>query len=669
MEKRLPIALFLCFAVLFAWSVMNPPPKKPAAPQDVASSATVGAEDGSTTNATGASAAPGGVSSTPAEPEPEPVEETVEFGRRGEVGHYLARFTTRGAALLELATGTYLVPRQPDAAAREEGFWSDRGFDEEQRADPANWVRYLTSVDTRDGPTGSLVIEAGPSARDVAPRSLARAVWRHEVERDAAGQPTAIVFRHATDAGIELEKRIAPIPGSWQLEVALTMRRTPNAPEALRGGQRLFLLRPAGVMPAELRDKFYPEPRAVAVGPATSDDPKLAAAIAKPDARDLQGPLQAPAPLALVGAHNKYFAVLFGGADVDAVASLTGASYRRVADRSAEGAAALALDYVEPEAQLALFVPDAPGERTWRYTLYAGPKDHETFHDASPANAAIVDADLSWFSTIGNVLLDVLALFQRLTGNWGVAIILLTVLVRAVLFPLNRRSQTAMARYATKMKRLQPRIEELKKQYANDRAKLQQEQAKLMQAEGAFPPLGGCLPIFLQLPVFFGLFSALRTSFDLRQAPFAGWISDLSRPDHFFYLGWNVPFIDLEWLNLLPILMVVLWIWQQKTMPTPTDEQARRMQRIMIFMPLVMGVFLYSYAAGLSLYMMTQSALGILEQKVIKKIWPLDERELPKKSKPGCAPLARAMEQAQERQKQMQKMQQQRGKVPPRKKK
>jgi YidC/Oxa1 family membrane protein insertase len=211
------------------------------------------------------------------------------------------------------------------------------------------------------------------------------------------------------------------------------------------------------------------------------------------------------------------------------------------------------------------------------------------------------------------------------------------------------RSQTAMGRYQSKMKRLQPRIDEIKKRHAKDPAAQRQEQAKLMQEEGAFPPLGGCLPMFLQIPVFIGLFAALRSSFDLRQAPFGLWIHDLAVPDRLLRLGLTLPLVGpIEYLNLLPLLMVVLWIWQQKGMPMPADEQAAKMQKMMMWMPVMMGFFLYNYAAGLSLYMITQSGLGIVEQKVIKKVWPIDDAERPKKKSGFMARLMEAQQQQME---------------------
>ena len=150
--------------------------------------------------------------------------------------------------------------------------------------------------------------------------------------------------------------------------------------------------------------------------------------------------------------------------------------------------------------------------------------------------------------------------------------------------------------------------------------------------------------------MFWGLFQALRVSFDLRQAPFAFWIEDLSKPDALMQLGWSVPILGtIETLNVLPPLMVVLWILQQRAMPKPADEQAARMQKMMMWMPILFGFMLYNYAAGLSLYMITQSGLGIFEQRVIKKYWPVDDKEQPKKKDGFMARLAKAQEEQMKR--------------------
>jgi YidC/Oxa1 family membrane protein insertase len=307
------------------------------------------------------------------------------------------------------------------------------------------------------------------------------------------------------------------------------------------------------------------------------------------------------------------------------------------------------------EVLLNLSLPPQGASRTFEYIVYAGPKDPVPFTEDCAAHQLVLDDDLS-VDSIAKGLLYVLRVFEGGVGNWGIAIILLTLCVRLVLFPLNRRSQTAMARYQKKMKRVQPRLEEAKKRFQGDPQKLREAQARIMQEEGAFPPLGGCLPIFLQMPIFFGLFSALRTSFDLRQAPFYGWINDLSRPDRLLPIGLELPILpDIEYLNILPILMVVLWVLQQMGMPKPADEQAARMQKMMMFMPVVFGFMLYNYAAGLSLYMITTSACSIVEQKVIKKLWPIDDTELPVKEKKGCGPFSGIMQHLAEKQREQMK--------------
>src|SRR5262249_22423847 len=222
---------------------------------------------------------------------------------------------------------------------------------------------------------------------------------------------------------------------------------------------------------------------------------------------------------------------------------------------------------LELDVPLDLALP-AKGQRSSsEYVIYAGPKAPDAFTADCAAHQLVIDDDLT-MDSIARALLYLLGLLHGAVGNWGVAIIVLTLCVRAALFPLNRRSQTAMARYQKKMKRVQPRLEEAKKRYENDPQKLREAQARIMQEEGAFPPLGGCLPIFLQMPIFFGLFSALRTSFALRQAPFLAWIHDLSRPDRLLHIG--LPYLP-EYLNILPLLMVVLWVLQQMGMPKPAD--------------------------------------------------------------------------------------------------
>ncbi len=269
------------------------------------------------------------------------------------------------------------------------------------------------------------------------------------------------------------------------------------------------------------------------------------------------------------------------------------------------------------------------------FQWYVGPKDNSILSDYGNLKSisAYADYGSSFFykmfltSWIAPTIMALLNIFHSIAGNWGIAIILLTMLVRGALMPLNRRSQLKMAEYQVKMQKVKPLLEKINKKYGKDPKKKQEETMKLYKQHSVTPPLGGCLPILLQMPIFIGLFAALRSATDLRQQPFFGWIEDLSRPDALIDLGGPVasffPLSAVTSFNLLPVIMVVLWVAHQKSMPKPADPNAAQMQKIMTFMPILFGIMLYNYAAGLSIYMITSSLIGIFEAKVIKKKWPV----------------------------------------------
>jgi YidC/Oxa1 family membrane protein insertase len=173
-----------------------------------------------------------------------------------------------------------------------------------------------------------------------------------------------------------------------------------------------------------------------------------------------------------------------------------------------------------------------------------------------------------------------------------------------------------MRAYGARMAVLQPKMLKLKEQYKDDPKGYQAAMMQFQREHKLLPPLGGCLPIFLTMPVYLGLFSALRVAYDLRHEGFIGWIDDLSQPDALFELGWSFA----PYFNLLPLLWMGLFIWMSLRQPLPTDPQQRQMQQMMRYMPLLFGVFLYNYASGLMLYMVTSMVWSLVESSVIKKI-------------------------------------------------
>jgi YidC/Oxa1 family membrane protein insertase len=290
-------------------------------------------------------------------------------------------------------------------------------------------------------------------------------------------------------------------------------------------------------------------------------------------------------------------------------------------------------------------VGDFPSQASFEW--YIGPKDKAILADYGPLDTIPEFADYgsSFFyrmfltTWIAPGIMALLTFFHSLVGNWGVAIILLTILVRITLMPLNRRSQLKMAEYQVKMQKVKPLLDSINKKYAKDPQAKQQATMKLYKKHKVAPPLGGCLPPFLQMPIFIGLFAALRSSLKLRQQPFVSWMEDLSRPDALIDFGGPIadffPLTAVTTFNLLPIIMVVLWVAHQKSMPKPADPNQAQMQKIMTFMPILFGILLYNYAAGLSLYMITSSAIGIFEAKVIKKKWPVAGSDDPSETMTG----------------------------------
>jgi YidC/Oxa1 family membrane protein insertase len=256
--------------------------------------------------------------------------------------------------------------------------------------------------------------------------------------------------------------------------------------------------------------------------------------------------------------------------------------------------------------------------------LFAGPKDPELL-DEYALNDCIY---YGWFSAFARILAGLLHLLSGV-GNYALAIILLTVIVRGAMFPLSRKA----AVNAQKMQELAPEIKKINEKFKDDMEGKMKAQRELQQRVG-FNPLAGCLPMFLQLPIFIGLYRTLSVDIELRQAAFSSmtdWASNLAGPDMFWFWGdWLWEYMSgrgTGWLgpyfNVLPVLVVVLFLAQQKMfMPPATDEQTAMTQKMMNIMTLMMGLFFFRVPAGLCIYFITSSLWGIGERILVKKTLP-----------------------------------------------
>jgi YidC/Oxa1 family membrane protein insertase len=244
---------------------------------------------------------------------------------------------------------------------------------------------------------------------------------------------------------------------------------------------------------------------------------------------------------------------------------------------------------IEPGASASVVVP-----------LYAGPQEQSRLGAVAPGFDLVVD--YGWLTIIAWPLFWLLDRFHDLSGNWGVAIILLTVLIKAVFFPLSAASYKSMA----KMKLITPRMTKIREMYEHDRQKMNQAMMELYKTE-KINPLGGCFPILVQIPVFIALYWVLLAAIELRHAPFALWIRDLSALDPYY---------------VLPILMTITMVIQTRLNPVPPDPvQAKVMQ----FMPFIFSIFFFFFPAGLVLYWLVNNILSIAQQWQIQRMFDRDK--------------------------------------------
>ena len=299
-----------------------------------------------------------------------------------------------------------------------------------------------------------------------------------------------------------------------------------------------------------------------------------------------------------VGMHDRYFAGAVSPTDprFDATESV------RFLRPSKEAVVALALD---KETTL------SPGEKeVFEYEVYLGPKDYSILRDEGHHFWWMMNwgqgqggwAPIGWITT---GMWYALRWFESLVGNWGVAIILLTFVMRGALWPLAAKQMRTANEFAAKSQKIKPQIDKLREKYAADPMEMNKQTMQLYKQHGISPfsPLAGCLPLLLQLPIWWGLYGVLNTSIDLRGAPFYLWIQDLSQPDPYY---------------ITPVLLgVVTWLQMKLTPTAGADPTQQKMMQWM--MPIMFTFFMWSLPAGLVVYIFTSTLMGIIQQFILKR--------------------------------------------------
>ncbi|MBL8752799.1 MAG: membrane protein insertase YidC, partial [Planctomycetes bacterium] len=515
------------------------------------------------------------------------------FGEPGVQGSFRARFAKPGGGLVSLwATDHY----------------TSYAVGQKDKHEPGDWLLLAWN-----GSDHALRLQlAQPTA--AFPVDPSTAPWTVDA------QPGVVTFTLAAN-GLELVKVVRHDPQlrGFQLEFALR-----NVSSTATGSLDFVWLGPAPVCPTEagLFGTLSGSIAAATDGTAVFKKPTESGELV------LEGK-----PLSFAGSSNRFFGMFLVPRDDaarTALGSLTVDTVPAVAEPSLNVAAASS---TRLRAGLRLAVPAAGSETRVAYGFYCGPKSNRVFATLPEAErtrfAAILDHDLNAPCCViempggrpmAKLLLWLLGIFHDVVGNWGVAIMMLTILVRGLLAPLNFRMQKSMRAYGKKMAVLKPKLDALKQQFGDDQRGYQQAMIAFQREHKLMPPLGGCLPIFLTMPIYIGLFTALRVAYDVRQQPFFGWMHDLSVPDHLFTL----PFWPGS-VNLLPVLWIVMMVFQTLRTPLPNDPQQRQTMQIMRYMPLIFGVMLYHYAAALLVYMVTSMLWSLVEMTITRRILgPID---------------------------------------------
>ncbi len=642
--KRTLLATLLCMVVVFGWIEIQRRIYPPSPVADGGNTSQPAVEQVATTSPTGPAAGELQLVSPGAEDASIEPSNPVELGddhqdrpSKGFVNDYRLKLVLdpRGASVRTVTLADYRAhvaenPRDPD----HDPYVLLRTVEAE------NGGRELRSFETQTLRVG-----------DSPPVQLSDTSWKLREERTLENGTQLATFlaqlrRNPDEPPIfEIEKTYAVPKGSHVIQLTYNLKNLTDRPQKVS----LTELGPVGIERADIR---YDQTRAMIA--VVDDDGRMS--------------VGETAIRSDVIKHEDARARLSPGEDHLLWSALSNKYFTCIVDPRPRKAGSVASDYVKDvvavarqqsntaEMDLTLeqkLVPSAdipPGQAIeLTHNIYFGPKNDDVLQQAAPERryglTRVADASMCTFELFTQLMAGLLKWLHSVFGNWGIAIIVLVIIVRLVLHPITRSGQIHMMRMQKNMARLKPKMEAIQQQYRNDRQKLNEETMKLYKTEGINPAgsILGCLPMFLQMPIWVALYTALNTDVVLRHAPFFGYIRDLSAPDAIIDFGasFNVPLLSwmmgpVRSLNLLPIFMAVVMYGQQKYMQKltrpekppepkydkegrPLPDQMAQQQKIMNFMMIFMGLIFYNMPSGLCLYIFCSSLLGMGEQLYIRK--------------------------------------------------
>lgn len=555
MDKRTIIAIVLALAVLLVYQfffVKPPVPQKATTPQQSTDQIK---KDKPAASAAAAAVAKTAPKAAVTKPEAPPRDIKVETPR------YTAVFSTRGAALKSLKLKDYYqdcYTCTDDIWPKVKGFFT--GAQEITKPKTKDFVEL---VDVLDGMPYPLVVTFADSSTDVAPDAVFD-TKASKLDLLNTKEKQQLVFSKVYN-DIKIEKIFTIDPAGYTMGLEVKVYNLTSSPITQIPRINWYQY----VDPQKIDDSYGHDGPAVSVG----------GSIERPEVKKLNGE-STLGPNVLWGAfESKYFIASF----IPENPSLTNV----LMTRDAANMVAVGMKgrkEVIPGGQNSAF----------SYQLYLGPKQYDILKTLGVGLESAID--FGWFKWLAIPALWILNFLQGFVLNYGIAIIILTTIIKIIFWPLGNLSYKSM----NEMKKLQPKIEAMKEKYKNDQAKIGQETMALYR-EHKVNPFSGCLPMLIQIPVFFGLYKALMYSIELRQSPLFFWIQDLSAKDPYY---------------ITPIIMGATQFISQKMTPAMGDPMQ---QKIMLFMPIIFTFFFLNFPAGLVIYWLFNNILQIGQQYYINR--------------------------------------------------
>lgn len=567
MDKRLFLAVLLSIGVIFGYYTVFPPappqerqPEQPAPATQPAQQQAAVRQDGPQSPAPQAKPP-----ARPAAPRVQARPVVVETPR------YVARIDTRGGRLVSFKLKHYKVGKEiinwGDIIPPLRSYLSKPAFDPGENMEMVkNELREVDMLDVAFAEDPRLTLQV---------RNIVFAADRERVRiAEETDRAERVVLTGKTKEGLTIKKILTFQPDSYIVDYEVQVINYSGAPMQLRV-VNLFGEGPdSGAGGGNIRS-FY--------GPIFREDDS----VDTEDPDDIGEKLIVRAPQWLGITANYFITAAAPESRIDH------ALFRSTRLISTDGEERWAVTY-GMELPAVLLNPD--NMISGKMRLYLGPKQASELEKFSDGLEESIQQTIEMLSPLSNGLLAILHWFQGFTGNYGLSIILLTMLVRIALFPLTYKGMVSMRR----MSKLQPKMKALREKYGKDKERINREMMA-MYKRYKINPLGGCLPILVQMPIFFALYSALLSAIELRHAPFVAWLTDLSAMDH---------------LYITPLMMGASMFLQQKLTPTSMDPAQ---QKILMFMPLIFMIFMFSFPSGLVLYWVTSNILSILQQVIINR--------------------------------------------------